>query len=227
MIRLRFASVLLVILCSTAAAAEPPLDAVVTIWSDDQFFGTGFFISGDGQILTVYHVIHGAHRITVLHQGTPSSNVLVESYAPNRDLAVLRVLDWKKPITYLKLAYKLPPGAKDENLMILGNGAFIENQKIPAWMTTEGLRNSQDIRDQGKRVFNFAYNIHVIYLNAVVDVGLSGGPVVSSAGVIGVSLRLTKPGWWDRLGHSERIRAARAHGACEQATRGDFKVARL
>ncbi len=186
MIRLRLAAVLLVVLCSTSARAEGQLDAIVTIWADEHFFGTGFFISEDGLILTAYHVIQGAHRITVLHQGTPSSNVLIESYAPNRDLAVLRVLDWKKPITYLKLAYRLPPGTGDESLMILGNGAHIEDQRIPARMITKDLRNSQEIRgDHGERVFNLD-NVHVIYLDADTNDGLSGGPVVSSAGVIGV-----------------------------------------
>lgn len=186
MIRLKFTAVLLVILCSAAAATEPPLDAVVTIWADNHFFGTGFFISGDGRILTAYHVIHGAHQISVLHQGDSYNNVLVESYAPDRDLAILRVLDWKKPISYLKLAYKLPPGAADEHLMILGNGASIENQRIQARMITKGLRNSQEIRgDHGERVFNLD-NVHVIYLDADTNDGLSGGPVVSSAGVIGV-----------------------------------------
>src|ERR1039458_3849213 len=185
MIRLKVTAVLLFILCSAVPATEPPLDAVVTIWVDDHFFGTGFFIAGDGRILTAYHVIQGAHRISVLHQGTSSSNVLVESYAPNRDLAVLRVLDWKKPITYLTLAYTLPIGAADENLIILGNGASIENQRIQARMITKDLRNSQEIRDHGERVFNLD-NVHVIYLDADTNDGLSGGPVVSSAGVIGV-----------------------------------------
>lgn len=188
MIQRLFVVVFGVILGSVAALAQSPLDAVVTIWADDHFFGTGFFVSADGQILTAYHVIRGAHRITVLHQGYPCSHVLVESYLPNRDLALLRVLDWKKPITYLKLVYTLPAGIAGEHLSILGNGASIENQAIQARMMTGGFRSSSEIRDHGERVFNIdsAHLMDVLYLDANVNDGLSGGPVLSNAGVIGV-----------------------------------------
>lgn len=188
MIRLRFTTLLLLILCSSAIAAEDPLDAVVQIWVNDQLLGAGFFVSKDGQILTAYHVIQviqDAHKIRVLHRGDSSSKVLVESYAPGRDLATLRIRNWKKPTPYLKLAYALPAGVADEKLQVFGHGAFIADQRIEARMPTAGLRPSEQIRGKnGERIF--ALNMSVIYLDANINSGMSGGPVVSSRGVIGV-----------------------------------------
>src|SRR6185295_4485357 len=66
------------------------LDAVVqihmTVGDTRAGYGSGFFISDTGQVLTCYHVIHEASTLRVYGSGREFKKVTVESIAPRCDL---------------------------------------------------------------------------------------------------------------------------------------------
>ena len=73
---------------SEQAAVELPQMAFESLKS----FGTGFFISPKGYVLTNEHVIHGATRVSI---GTKSGLLPAKlaAVSPSRDLAILKVVD--------------------------------------------------------------------------------------------------------------------------------------
>lgn len=53
--------------------------------------GSGFFVTGDGLLLTTYRAIRGADRLEIELEGQTVSNVQVAAYSTANDLAVLRL----------------------------------------------------------------------------------------------------------------------------------------
>ncbi len=183
--RLLFCFILLGI-CLTANASQNASDAVALIWVNGRSLGTGFFISQYGQLLTAYHVIKDAQKIRILHQGNSTSDVIVEKYSPEHDLAILRVAGLPQPTPYLEMVTTLPEKISDEELYVFGHAAGLPDQRLIARMTTRSTRTSQQIRGPNlERIFALD-NVQLIPLQVTLYNGISGGPVVSSHGVIGV-----------------------------------------
>lgn len=76
---------------ATPAVAQ---DAVVKIYGErpgGASQGTGFFSSKQGQVITAYHVVEGATRITVVHERLGTfADIQVEFIAPQYDLLCCR-----------------------------------------------------------------------------------------------------------------------------------------
>ncbi len=163
---------------TTPAAAQ---DAVVKIYGErpgGASQGTGFFTSGDGQIVTAYHVVEGASRIRVVHDRLGTfADLRVEFIAPQYDLAVLRlenVVD-ETPSLALDVAADL---SGQLELSGYPRGGLL--QRFRGHATRTGVVNSHTIRDdRGRRLFDEE-------LDAVIYSGMSGGPVMGPGGVIGV-----------------------------------------
>ncbi|MBO0600561.1 trypsin-like peptidase domain-containing protein [Sporosarcina sp. E16_3] len=129
--------------------------------------GTGFSISGDGTILTNYHVIEGSDTVNVYfpEEGRFTADV-VQTY-PSVDLAVLKVNRQKLP--YLTLAKKTSFTA-NEAIHFIGNplsfkgianeGLIIDYIQLPDW------------------------DEPVVMMKAPVYRGNSGSPVLNSKGLV-------------------------------------------
>ncbi len=179
-------------ICSLALASDGPSDtnAIVTIWTNlrdgHRAFGTGFLTSPDGQVTTAYHVIQRARGIQVLHQGNGYSNILVESISPEHDLARLKIVGLSQAVPYLRLVFKLPRGIQNNELFVFGHGGGISNQRLVARMIRPEPILSSEIRGRRlERLFHLD-DVRLLPLQTTIYNGISGGPVLSQHGVIGI-----------------------------------------
>lgn len=102
--------------------------------------GTGFFIGGDGSLLTAAHVVAGCRRMQVISQYVPRSWVSLVAADPERDIALLRTTDYR-PGAVVRIASSAPSSSR---LLVLGypetagltnaaeTWAVTENHKFPA-----------------------------------------------------------------------------------------------
>jgi uncharacterized protein len=136
--------------------------------------GTGFFITSDGYVLTCYHVVKDALRITVRAGAEPLDAELVKADDVN-DLALLKVPGTHKPLP-LVVSRGVQLGESVftigfPSVKVLGRSAKL----------TDGTVNSLTGELDTPRFFQ---------VNAAVQPGSSGGPLVDLRGnVVGVLAR--------------------------------------
>ncbi len=148
--------------------------------------GTGFFVDGQGAILTCNHVISGSDgrrlpyvRAMLRGQETATVDLVVVAADPQRDLALLRpVRGAIRPTHTLALANA--PAAKGEAVMAMGHP--LDGSR---WTATFGHVSA--IRPRG------AENVVAqIQTDTPLNPGNSGGPLVDTAGVVvGVNRAVT------------------------------------
>ena len=134
--------------------------------------GTGFFVSADGYLVTCAHVVQGADKVDVEINGQSYSAAVVAVEADD-DLAILKID--AAGLTPLSLAdsSKVRLGEEVRAIgfplsTVLGNGIKV----------TRGIVAGIADRDEGKR----------FQIDAAVNPGNSGGPVVNDRGqVLGVA----------------------------------------
>jgi len=135
--------------------------------------GTCFFINGDGQLVTSYHVVEGSEKIKVrLEDGQVEEAKLLKS-SPSNDLAVLQIQ--RKTPNFLPLA-----SAKTISL-----GTPVFTMGFPATSVlgsdvkfSEGVINS---------LSGFQNDATYMQISMPVHPGNSGGPIVTDDGsVVGV-----------------------------------------
>ncbi|MFT5092741.1 MAG: serine protease Do [Porticoccaceae bacterium] len=134
--------------------------------------GTGFFVSADGYLVTCAHVIQGADKIDVQIDGkTHSANVV--AVEPDDDLALLKIDAAGLATLSLADSSKVRLGEEVQAIgyplsTVLGNGIKV----------TRGIVAGIVDRETGKR----------FQIDAAVNPGNSGGPVVNDRGqVLGVA----------------------------------------
>ncbi|MFH1644600.1 MAG: trypsin-like peptidase domain-containing protein [bacterium] len=144
--------------------------------------GSGFFISGDGYILTNHHVIEGATKvyINIPSQGKKQFNCEVVGAYPERDVALLKLKE--KSLNELKEKMVNIPflnlgdseKLKDsEDLMVLGYPLASDSIQL-----SEGIFSGKE-----KDLFGF----ETLHTTAPINHGNSGGPTINSKGeVIGI-----------------------------------------
>ncbi len=153
--------------------------------------GSGFFISGEGYILTNAHVVDQADKIVVRLKDRTSHNATLVGADPTTDLAVIKIDGQDLP--------SLPFGSSDEvqvgePVMAIGNPGFAGAGSLDYTVTTgivsalgrplsiirESLRDDPDLA--GYAIENF------VQTDAVINPGNSGGPLVDLRGrVVGVN----------------------------------------
>ena len=83
--------------------------------------GTGFFVNSEGYILTCAHVIDNSVKIwvSIPSNGLDKYDAEIISFYPEQDIAVIKILNYKNKIDYLKLGNsdEIEPG---EDVMALG-----------------------------------------------------------------------------------------------------------
>lgn len=136
--------------------------------------GSGFIVTGDGLILTSYHVINGAAQITVvMTDGTTADATVVASNA-SRDVALLDISGSGLPTIDLASATAevgqtvISMGTalgEYPNTVTLGVVSGL-NREMTA---STGVRSSETLTD-------------VIQTDAALSSGMSGGPLLDAAG---------------------------------------------
>lgn len=163
---------------TTTAASKKYAEAVVVVKSPHGL-GSGFLVNKDGYLITNFHVIKGAHHLTVTRfkqTGATLERVIhrdvdIVATAPFHDLAVLKLNDFKDDFTTVVLASDdfVDVG---ETIFAIGNPLGLERS------VTEGVISQAERNFKG-----------ILYhqVDAPVNPGNSGGPLFNGRGqVIGV-----------------------------------------
>jgi S1-C subfamily serine protease len=148
--------------------------AVVTIhaYADNQVVstGTGFFIRGDGTLVTSLHVVINADSLRVeLADGEIFDDVYVLAADDERDLIVLQVPTSGTPSITI---------ADDRDLRI-GDTVYVVGNPLGLRSTfSDGIVSAKRTRD----------GVNYLQITAPISQGSSGGPVLNSlGGVVGVA----------------------------------------
>lgn len=147
--------------------------------------GSGFvWDANSGLVVTNYHVVAGADRLTITLADEASFQAEVVGLAPERDLAVLRMIDPPDSLTELPLgdSSELSVGRK---VMAIGNPFGLDTT------LTVGVVSALDreIQSPSNRTIR-----GVIQTDAAINPGNSGGPLLNSLGqLVGVNTAIYSP----------------------------------
>jgi serine protease Do len=143
--------------------------------------GSGFFVDADGTIVTNNHVVENARSISVtLTDGTKLAATVI-GRDPGTDLAVLRVkADHKFPFLNLGDSDQVAPG---EWVLAIGNPFGLSGT------VTAGI-----VSARGRDIGDGPYNANFIQVDAPINRGNSGGPLLTQDGkVVGVNSAIISP----------------------------------
>jgi serine protease Do len=187
----------------TAPFALPPLgrlddlfgrpDAGPTTELIPQFGGgSGFIITADGYILTNYHVIADADRITVTLRDKRSHEAEVIGVDPTTDVAVIRIDAQGLPFLALGNSDEARVG---EWVLAVGNPGFEDTSTLD-FTVTGGIISAKgrplnilgaELADIDPAAASYAIE-DFIQTDAVINPGNSGGPLVDLRGrVVGIN----------------------------------------
>jgi S1-C subfamily serine protease len=146
--------------------------------------GTGFVWDKSGLIVTNFHVIAGAHRLTVTLHDRSEHDAEVIGLAPEKDLAVLRIEDPPDHLVTLPLgdSSELTVGRK---VLAIGNPFGLDTTLTTGIVSALGreIQAPDNRRIRG-----------VIQTDAAINPGNSGGPLLNSLGqLVGVNTAIYSP----------------------------------
>ncbi len=137
--------------------------------------GSGFIVREDGYIVTNFHVVDGAQKITVTMSDGRSFEARLVGKDPEFDLAVIRIDGRGLPTVKLGDSDSLRVG---EWVMAVGNPYGLEHSATVGVISAKGRM----IQVGGRRFQNF------IQTDAAINPGNSGGPLVNLNGeVVGIN----------------------------------------
>ena len=146
--------------------------------------GTGFIVDGDGSILTNYHVVEGASRVTVVLADGTSVQAQVVGSDPSSDVALLKasIPAGKGAVVALGDSDAVEPG---DPAIAIGTPFGFDHS------ITAGIVSGVD-RDFGSA--NGRPMRGLIQTDAAINPGNSGGPLLNAAGeVIGITTSIESP----------------------------------
>ncbi|MEZ5567758.1 MAG: trypsin-like peptidase domain-containing protein [Halioglobus sp.] len=146
--------------------------------------GTGFVWDEQGLIVTNFHVIAGAHKLTVTLADRSEHSAEVIGVAPEKDLAVLRIENPPNNLVGLPLgdSSELTVGRK---VLAIGNPFGLDTTLTTGVVSALG----REIRAPGNRKIR-----GVIQTDAAINPGNSGGPLLNSLGqLVGVNTAIYSP----------------------------------
>ncbi|BAY14816.1 peptidase S1 and S6 chymotrypsin/Hap [Nostoc sp. HK-01] len=135
--------------------------------------GSGFIISGDGQILTNAHVVDGADTVTVILKDGRSYQGKVLGKDDLTDVAVVKIQASNLPTVSVGNSDQLQPG---EWAIAIGNPLGLDNTVTTGIISATG-RSSNQIGASDKRV-------DFIQTDAAINPGNSGGPLLNARGEV-------------------------------------------
>ncbi|CAA0123760.1 Putative serine protease HhoB [Halioglobus japonicus] len=146
--------------------------------------GTGFVWDENGLVVTNYHVISGAQKLTVTLQDRSEHAAQVIGVAPEKDLAVLRIENPPDNLVTLPLgdSSELTVGRK---VLAIGNPFGLDTTLTTGIVSALG----REIQAPGNRRIR-----GVIQTDAAINPGNSGGPLLNSLGqLVGVNAAIYSP----------------------------------
>lgn len=146
--------------------------------------GSGFIWDNNGSIVTNYHVIKGASRVTVTLSDMSSWDAELIGVEPNKDIAVLRIKAPSSILTPIKVGNSsvLKVG---QSVFAIGN-PFGLDQTLTTGIISALGREIESIT--GRPIKD------VIQTDAAINPGNSGGPLLDSSGrLIGVNTMIYSP----------------------------------
>jgi len=146
--------------------------------------GTGFVWDESGLIVTNFHVVYRANKITIKLQDGSDYDAEVVGVAPDKDIAVLRIdapTSKMKPVT-LGQSSTLSVGRK---VLAIGNPFALDTTLTVGVVSALG----REIKSISQRTIK-----DVIQTDAAINPGNSGGPLLDSHGkLIGVNTAIYSP----------------------------------
>lgn len=156
------------------------LSATVPI-ATDQGTGTGFYVSGDGKIVTAHHVIEGANELYINYvSGKVPLEVL--DIAPDYDLALLAPTTPQEAVQFLNLTDGYLVGDEVVAVGYPGNALSAGQASVSRGILSRIVTPS-DLELNG---IEAPSNLEFIQTDSAVNPGNSGGPLVGGCGVVGV-----------------------------------------
>ena len=146
--------------------------------------GTGFVWDDKGYIVTNFHVVEGARKITITLQDQSNWPAEVVGLAPERDIAVLKIEIPKGKLKALPLgdSTDLHVGRK---VLAIGNPFGLDATLTTGVVSALG----REIESPNQRKIT-----NVIQTDAAINPGNSGGPLLNSEGkLIGVNTMIYSP----------------------------------
>jgi S1-C subfamily serine protease len=146
--------------------------------------GTGFVWDRNGLVVTNFHVIAGAQKLTVTLQDRSEHDAEVIGVAPEKDLAVLRLQQPPDDLVTLPLgdSSELTVGRK---VLAIGNPFGLDTTLTTGIVSALG----REIQAAGNRKIR-----GVIQTDAAINPGNSGGPLLNSLGqLVGVNTAIYSP----------------------------------
>ena len=146
--------------------------------SAQQGIGTGFIVSKDGNIVTNYHVIEGASKVSVIFNNGKEVSAKVIAVYEKDDLAILDVDDSVEMPGIAKLAENDNLNAGQE-IITIGN---------PLGKEFSGTVTKGIISSTSRTVSMNGEQKEFIQIDAAINPGNSGGPLINLKGeIIGVN----------------------------------------
>lgn len=131
--------------------------------------GSGFFITSDGYIVTNYHVIENAKKITVTTYGGQAYEATVRGYEASNDIAVIKVTGEFTPVK-----------EGDSSSLVVGDDILVIGNALGelSYTFTDGVVSylNRAITTESGDVIN------MYQTNAAINEGNSGGPVYDMYG---------------------------------------------
>jgi len=146
--------------------------------------GTGFIWDDSGLIVTNFHVVYGANKITITLQSNQSYEAEVVGTAPEKDIALLRIKAPNEELRALPLgdSSSLAVGRK---VLAIGNPFALDTTLTVGVVSALG----REIKSMNNRTIK-----NVIQTDAAINPGNSGGPLLDSHGrLIGVNTAIFSP----------------------------------
>ena len=168
------------------AAIQPSLVLITTRGSnaEGEFGGTGagVIINATGTVLTALHVVEDADSITVAYTDGTSSPATVAAADPDNDIAALTPKTLPGTVVPAVLG-----GGVQVGTPVFAVGHPLGLPAIP--LGGRRVRTGPDVRVDGGRRLK-----HLIQIDAAVNPGNSGGPLLNRAGqVVGIVTGLANP----------------------------------
>jgi S1-C subfamily serine protease len=154
----------------------------------DEDTGSGIVVSGNGTILTNYHVVENAIKVTVSFEKGKSVEAKVVGTDPSNDLAVLRI-----PTDGLTLH---PLTLGDSSAVQVGDPVYAIGNPFDLERTlTTGVISALQRQITAPNGFTID---NVLQTDAPINPGNSGGPLLNTAGeVIGINSQIETGGSGD------------------------------
>jgi len=160
----------------TAIHATYPIEALT---SEGQASGTAFAVSGDGQLVTAYHVIEGATELSV-NLAAGKIPVSVVRTSPAYDVALLKM---DKPTSqYLHFAASY---AMSDQVYAIGwpGNAFVAGTATVTGGIISRVIQGTDAQTVDRTIPS---DMQLVQTDAAVNPGNSGGALINQCGVVGV-----------------------------------------